>query len=133
MSKQAIRIAAIILLSGGGSSLSTSFVSAQSFPPNAQPSPYEYGLIDYMDGTRDGCRIYSQAAQWQANDNRYFRCGYSGARWDINRDMHFWWCRLVHRRTSILAELQKRQMSLQLCLDRIEWEVPVQPVSRPAF
>jgi hypothetical protein len=135
MNKRAIRIAAVILLSGGALSSSARLAAAQSSPANSQPFPYAYyyGLVDHMDGTRSGCCIYSQAAQSQASDNRLFRCGYSDARWDASRDMHYWWCRLVHRRTAIVAELQNREMSLQQCLDRIEWEVPVQPASGPAF
>ena len=135
MSKRALKIAAAILLFAGSFSLSIRPASAQSFPANIQPYTYAfaYGLVDYMDGTRKGCRIYSQAAQSQADDNRLYRCGFTGARWDTSPDMHFWWCRLVHSRTTIVAELQKREMSLQRCLYRIVPEVPVRPASGLAF
>jgi hypothetical protein len=135
MSKQALKIAAVILLSAGSLSFSTRPVSAQSFPVTTQSPPYafEYGFIDDMDGTRRGCRIYSQAAQSQAEDNKLFRCEYFGARWDTSRDTHFWWCRLVHSRTTIITELQNREISLQRCLYRIGREVPARPAYGPAF
>jgi hypothetical protein len=134
MSKRALKITAIILLSAGSPAFSTRPVSAQSAPVNAQPLPYgfEYSFM-HMDGSRRGCWIYSQAAQSQANDNKIFRCDYMGARWDTSRDTHFWWCRLMHSRTSILAELQNREISLQRCLYRAGRDVPDLSAYRPVF
>ena len=131
MVKRISVIAAVVVLTVAGLALFSLPSSAQSLPMDGQPyaRTFQRGPLDYISGTREGCRIYSNAAQWQAGDNFRFRCGYSGARWDDKPDTHYWWCRLIHRRASILAELRNREMVLQRCLDRVEFEEFQQPTA----
>jgi hypothetical protein len=122
------KIAAVVVLTVASPALYTRPLSAQSTLINGQLFRYafQHSLLDGMDGTSKGCRIYSNAAQLQSGDNFRFRCGYTGARWDKNPDIHYWWCRLIHRRASILAELRNREMDLQRCVDWVEFEQPRQ-------
>jgi hypothetical protein len=125
------KIAAVVVLTVAASALFTRPLSAQSTPMNSQlfRDASQHSLLDGMDGTHKGCRIYSNAAQSQAGDNFQFRCGYKGARWDTNPEIHYWWCRLLNRRASILKELRNREMDLQRCLNRFEFEELPQPTA----
>jgi hypothetical protein len=131
MSKRITKIAAVVVLTVSSSALFTRPVFAQSIQINGQLVRYafQHSLLDGMDGTHNGCRIYSNAAQSQVADNFRFRCGYKGARWDSNPDLHYWWCRLLNRRASILKELRNREMDLQRCLNRLEFEEFPQPTA----
>jgi hypothetical protein len=124
MRKHIYKITSVAVLTVAGLALFAHPLSAQSLQLEGQPLPYafQHSLLDDMDGTRKGCRIYSNAAQLQGGDNFRFGCGYIGARWDTNPDLHYWWCRLIRRRSSILAELRDREMDLQRCVDRVEFE-----------
>jgi hypothetical protein len=123
MIKRISGITAVAVLTVAGLALFVRPLSAQSLQMDGQlyGFAFQHSFPDY-NGTRQGCRIYSDAAQKQASDNFRFRCGYKGARWDTNSDLHYWWCRLIHRRANILAELRNREMDLQRCLDRLEFE-----------
>ena len=131
MSKHISMIAAVAVLTVASPALFARHVSAQSTQINDQLLRYafQHSLLDSMDGTHKGCRIYSNAAQSQVADNFRFRCGYKGVRWDNNPDLHYWWCRVLNRRTSILKELRNREMDLQRCLDRLEFEELQQPTA----
>jgi hypothetical protein len=123
MIKRISGIAVVAVLIVAGSAFFVRPLRAQSFQTVGEPYNFAFprGALEYMNGTREGCHIYSNAAQSQASDNSRFRCGYTGARWDTSREMHYWWCRLIHRRTSILAELRIREMDLQRCVGRFEF------------
>jgi hypothetical protein len=123
MIKRIFGITAVVVLNVAGSAIFARPVSAQSTQINGQLFRYafQHSLLAGMDGTHKGCRIYSNAAQSQIAENFRFRCGYKGARWDTNPDLHYWWCRLLNRRASILKELRNREMDLQRCVDRFEF------------
>jgi hypothetical protein len=125
MFKRISGITAVVVLTIAALSFFARPLSAQTFQMYGEPYNVAFlrGALEYnMNGTREGCRIYSNAARTQADDNSRFRCGYKGARWDKNPNTHFWWCRLIHRRSSILAELRNREMDLQRCLDQVDFE-----------
>jgi hypothetical protein len=131
MIKRVSAVASIVLCVFASLGLFMLPLCAQSFPMDGRPFPYAFqrGPLGYLDGTREGCRIYSEIAQSQTEENRRYRCGYAGARWDTNPELHFWWCRLVRPRTTIIAELRSREMDLERCLDRLDSEELRQPTA----
>ena len=71
-----------------------------------------------VEGKRAACETYARVAQVQAEANRKYRCGYTGARWEIEVEPHFRWCRHV-RRESLGMEARDRAGELQRCFDRL--------------
>jgi hypothetical protein len=120
MCKRISELGAIALFAVAGPALFIGPSSAQSFPMVDAPFAYDYyAPLALGDGTREGCRIYAEIAYSQADENRRYRCGYAGARWNANPELHFHWCRLV-RYATMAVELRDRDMDLQRCLDRLE-------------
>jgi hypothetical protein len=56
------------------------------------------------------CRDYAAAAVIKADENRAFRCGYSGLRWGTNYAVHFTWCLNARRPDTIRERTARRRM-----------------------
>jgi hypothetical protein len=56
------------------------------------------------------CRDYAAAAVIKADENRAFRCGYSGRRWGTNYAVHFTWCLGALRADTIRERTLRRRM-----------------------
>lgn len=71
-------------------------------------------LRDKLDTCR-ACNIYAGTAVLhnKVNDARY--CGYTGGRWNSNRDYHFKWCLSGNNQQKINSESRLRKAKLDLC------------------